>query len=308
MIQRTSRALRFLRTTARNSPWLVIAAALHFLLLVSLAFVHFAGKDSVDATPRVGISHPKVPQPPRMPEPPVPDIPMDRNRIPQVPPELATDENYLPTMPIDTKQDLHDEAGNPNRDLADFEPPSGGGNIGVGSSDQRRGIAGQPSRGPGDKPSRFSGTNAPPGRNPGVTKKTEEAVLEGLRWLVRHQRSDGSWSPVGMGALCSHGKPCIPSDASVTANYDEGLTGLALLTFLGAGLSNKSDDVIVDTAMAKPYRTGTVVANALQWLIKRQHEDGSFSDSGFLYNEALATMAMCEAYGTINLRKPYGCC
>jgi hypothetical protein len=125
----------------------------------------------------------------------------------------------------------------------------------------------------------------------------EQAVLEGLTWLARHQQVDGSWSPVGMDSRCAHGAPCIPTSAAVTSNYDEGLTGLSLLAFLGAGLSTESAQRIADTAIGTQYRTGEIVLHAVRWLTRRQRPDGSFTEKGFLYNEAIACMAMCEAYG-----------
>ena len=50
--------------------------------------------------------------------------------------------------------------------------------------------------------------------------------------------------------------------------------------------------------MGKKHYFGEVIRKGLMWLKDRQKEDGSFSaERAFMYNEALATMAMTEAYG-----------
>jgi len=295
MIQRTSRAIRFLRNTARNSPWLVIAVALHVVLLASLALVKLTSKDPEESA-----------QGPRVVVPRVPDLPLvlptdpevkrfaipDHERVELVP--MSND--YLPSTPADEKPDLHKEVGTPDTPAAEFELPGGSSTIGVGPGKAHRGKPGSPFGGPGtgwgDKPRAPGG-----GRNGGPTKPAQDSVLAGMRWLVRHQQPNGSWSPLGMNALCTPGFPCIPADENVSANYDEGLTGLALLVFLGAGQGHDSEVTITDTAMGKEYLLGDVMTRGLKWLVDRQHDDGSFSESGFLYNEALATMAVCEAYG-----------
>src|SRR5262249_29286649 len=132
----------------------------------------------------------------------------------------------------------------------------------------------------------------------GATQGTEKAVLDGLRWLCRHQNPDGSWSPTTLNERCPCDDPMYNPKTAYTKNFDEGLTGMALLCFLGAGLSHDSKQDIVDTAMAKRYKAGEVVKNGLQWLCKKQNPEGSFSTGRpFMYNEALACMAVAEAYG-----------
>ncbi|MBN8643749.1 MAG: hypothetical protein J0L61_00725, partial [Planctomycetes bacterium] len=85
--------------------------------------------------------------------------------------------------------------------------------------------------------------------------------------------------------------------------YDTGLTSLALLAFLGAGHTHESKADLVDTAMGKRHKIGNIVKKGLQWLVARQNQDGSFSpDRAFLYNEALASMAVSEAYGLTQAR------
>jgi len=144
----------------------------------------------------------------------------------------------------------------------------------------------------------------------GATVGTEDAVLAGLCWLLRHQNEDGSWGTDTLASHCTPGMPCIPATTQVVSTYNEGLTGLALLAFLGQGISVGSKIEILDAVTGKRHGAGEVVRAGVTWLVNRQRADGAFSNpaSGLpLYNEALATMALCEAYGisrNLELRAP----
>jgi hypothetical protein len=126
----------------------------------------------------------------------------------------------------------------------------------------------------------------------------DKVVLDGLRWLARHQNADGSWTAAGVHEHCSADAPCPDPKQVWTRNYDEGLTGMALLSFLGAGFSHESKQWLLDPNTHQRWQVGEVVKNGLRWLKGHQNEDGSFSrDRAFLYNEALAALALTEAYG-----------
>ncbi|MBI1849639.1 MAG: hypothetical protein HYR85_04790 [Planctomycetes bacterium] len=131
------------------------------------------------------------------------------------------------------------------------------------------------------------------------TRGTEEAVLEGLRWLMRHQNPNGSWSADKLSERCLPESTCVAKDEVFAPEAVEGLTGLALLAFLGAGYSDESRQVIVDPVTKKRLTIRDTVKQGLSWLTQHQNEDGSFSDQRnfMMYNEAIATLAMCEAYG-----------
>jgi hypothetical protein len=58
-------------------------------------------------------------------------------------------------------------------------------------------------------------------------------VLDGLRWLARHQNDDGSWGAVSFRSHCPDSAPCYDVQLSSKDNFDVGLTSLALLCFLG---------------------------------------------------------------------------
>lgn len=105
-------------------------------------------------------------------------------------------------------------------------------------------------------------------RTGGGNKESEAAVANGLAWLYRMQKKDGSWQ------------------------YDNGgdkaaATGMGLLPFLAAGQTHKG------TGKDNKYKD--TVAAALSALLKMQKSDGSFS--GNTYANAIAVVALCEAFG-----------
>ena len=125
---------------------------------------------------------------------------------------------------------------------------------------------------------------------------TDSAVTASLRWLARHQNSDGSWSSDGYNRHCVQASCAGAGDRE----FDEGVTSLALLAFLGAGYSQLSRDVLADPAFPdRPIAMGETVKKGLQWLLSRQDAEGAVGARGskFMYNHAIATLALSEAYG-----------
>ena len=118
--------------------------------------------------------------------------------------------------------------------------------------------------------------------------KTEEAIERGLVFLARHQSPDGSWSLNNFGA----GRPGYEAEQA-SIHSDTAATGLALLTFLGAGYHHRDD------------RYEEIVATGIDYLLKNQKADGDLyvaidptsNQSAHLYSHAIATIALCEAYG-----------
>jgi hypothetical protein len=115
----------------------------------------------------------------------------------------------------------------------------------------------------------------------GGNSRSEAAVATGLKWIIRHQALDGHW---GMNDFHVAGK-CNCTGAA--GNHVVAGTGFGLLPLLGAGETHKG------TGKANKYAKN--VERALKWLITRQGADGSFSTNG--YEHAIATIAICEAYG-----------
>lgn len=130
-------------------------------------------------------------------------------------------------------------------------------------------------------------------RNLGGNEASEAAVERGLKWLADHQYAAGNWS--------IHNLNCKDHNCQHAGTYkaDSAATGLALLTFLGAGYTHNSGE----------YQA--VVGSALQWLIKNQKPDGDLYTGGskftWFYSHGMAAIALCEAYGMTKdpqLREP----
>jgi hypothetical protein len=129
-------------------------------------------------------------------------------------------------------------------------------------------------------------------RNPGTRSKTatahgatlvsEQAVERGLAYLARQQFADGHWS--------LEQTPVADKDSALgEMQSDSAATGLALLTFLGAGYTHQGE------------KHRAVVQNALRWLIDHQKPDGDLFSGGskyvWLYSHGIASIALCEALG-----------
>jgi hypothetical protein len=120
----------------------------------------------------------------------------------------------------------------------------------------------------------------------GGTAKSEQSVDEGLSWIVRHQRADGSWS-LNYRDQCQ-GDPCPFQPSRIDS--DTAATGLALLPLLGAGQ--------IHTVKCRHQEA---VRRGLEWLTAHQSAEGDLfigpPSIAYLYSHAIGTMALCEAYG-----------
>lgn len=116
----------------------------------------------------------------------------------------------------------------------------------------------------------------------GGTTYTEAAVARGLKWLARHQNSNGSWS---LNGFCWAGD-CEGRCDGLGDESDMAATSLALLPFLGAGQTHESGI----------YRKA--VREGLQWMIARQHYDGDLRGDGIgrMYAHGQAAIVLCEAF------------
>ncbi len=124
----------------------------------------------------------------------------------------------------------------------------------------------------------------------GTKKNAHDAVEDALKWLAAHQSPDGAWEAEGFRRWCD-GKPASGEgpDGAGKATYDVGVTGFSLLAFLGAGYTNRSEG---------PF--GKVVSNGLKYLRNVQDAEGCFgarASGHYVYNHAIASLAMVEAYG-----------
>lgn len=123
-------------------------------------------------------------------------------------------------------------------------------------------------------------------RREGGTPASERAVTEGLNWISRHQREDGGWG-LDTSPECPKNPGCPDGTRSES---DTAATGLALLPFLGAGH--------IHTQPGKYQKT---VQKGVDWLLLRQQKTGELFLGGLfnsqMYSHAIASMALCEAYG-----------
>jgi len=133
----------------------------------------------------------------------------------------------------------------------------------------------------------------------GASPASEQAVERALDWLARHQDADGRWDggiaryedgevvdgDDDFTAHCPPGQVCFGECAYWEA--DTGLTGLALLTYLGAGYTHKEG------------KYAATITKGLNFLMSKQKPDGDLrgvSTTVGMYCHAMATLALCEAY------------
>lgn len=121
--------------------------------------------------------------------------------------------------------------------------------------------------------------------------KTESAVLAALRWLHFHQdKPEGRWDADDYQKNCENRTgPCSHVYTTPPAgNFDIGVSALALLAYLGHGQTHR---------IGKFKKT---VRRGLRFLLRQQDRAtgrfGPAGDESWIYNHALATMAMCEAF------------
>jgi hypothetical protein len=123
-------------------------------------------------------------------------------------------------------------------------------------------------------------------RRHGGGDDTERAVADGLDWLARHQAEDGSWG--GTRPVCPHLPECSDPGCGCTA----GVTGFALLAFLGHGHTHQG-------GAEDPH--AATVDRARRYLLSSQTEDGTFGTPAWpastdMYGHAAATMAIAELF------------
>ena len=122
---------------------------------------------------------------------------------------------------------------------------------------------------------------------PAGASPQQTAVDHGLQWLAAHQDEDGRWDCDGF--MKHDGHAAAETAGAGSAVHDVGATGLAVLAFLGAG----------NTMRSGPYKDQ--VKAGVRWLIGQQDQQsgliGTAQSHDFIYSHAIATWALCEAYG-----------
>ena len=120
-------------------------------------------------------------------------------------------------------------------------------------------------------------------------ERVEKSVHRGLAWLAAHQdvQTNGRWDCDDFG---KHDKQRGKGQGQ--ALFDPGVSGLAILAFLRAGYTDRG--AFRQNPYAKNVRMG------LRYLMSIQDDEGCFglrASHQFIYNHALATLAMSEVYG-----------
>lgn len=126
----------------------------------------------------------------------------------------------------------------------------------------------------------------------GASRESELAVERALVWLANHQDKDGRWDAATgapgdddftvhcpPGEICSG--PCYYWEA------DTAMTGLALLSYLGAGYTHREG------------KHAATVDKGLKFLLATQKPDGDLRGESIavgMYCHAMASLALCEAY------------
>lgn len=134
---------------------------------------------------------------------------------------------------------------------------------------------------------------APEGPQPaaGNPQRTADTIQRALTWLAAHQDESGRWDA---DEFMKHDSEGSPTDGGGSPVHDIGVTGLALLAFLGDG----------NTLRTGPHRE--VVKRAVTWLREQQDEQtglfGKPASNEFIYDHAIATFAMVEVYGLSNYK------
>ena len=123
----------------------------------------------------------------------------------------------------------------------------------------------------------------------GGSDASERAVEMSLRWMSDIQESDGHWSSARHGGGQAKTDPQGQNRLDGGIYADTGITGLVILSFLGAGYTHE-DGQYSDN-----------VKRAIDWLIRQQQSNGYLGGKAtrydMMYCHAIAAFALGEAYG-----------
>ncbi len=253
--------------TLRGAPWGLASAGLHCVGFLLLAALVGDGSTAMAVPAPIEIGYQA---PPTELEPPI---------EPETDPIRRIEEplDFRPVEPVPIDADVEPPISDPDPDEAPSDGRYEGIDFGGTGSGTSIGVGPNAGGGSGLQHARINlRKSAPP------TAVT--ATDAGLDWLVRHQAAGGYWDCDGFEAACRKNRCGGPGGPL----FDPGVSGLALLCFLGRGDTHKSGD------------HQSTVRNGLKYLKGIQDAEGCFgprTSNHFTYNHAIATLAMAEAYG-----------
>ncbi len=242
----------------RHAPWLLLSVLIHGVVIFVLLLIPAAPPTNIDES--VKMEQPKPPEEIEEEEEPE-----------EEPEEEEPEEPVLQDQEIVTEE-VTEETFDDISDTVESAFDSDQWNTAVGLGGGAGGKFGGRGGGRGK-------LGAKGGRD------TAKAIEAGLEWLKNHQDEDGKWDADDFAKHDEDGEPC---DGPGNPVHDVGVTALALLAFLGDG----------STLRSGPYKDQ--VKMAVRWLREQQQENGLFGTDAshdFIYDHALAALAMIEAYG-----------
>ncbi len=264
----------------RRTPWLGLSLAVHGVAALLLSLLPNAPRPREAVVVHVQ---------------PAQAVPMIEEVAP--PREELVPEHSDPAQLVDLTEpvDAMDAVVDPSVDPSGAEVPDPmrgavdgfGGEWGGAGNNTAIGIGGG-----GGMPARYRGRGTRGGGGAGAGgAPVRTAVDAALLWLRAHQDGDGRWD---CDEFMKHDGGARPCDGAGDPLHDVGVTGLALLAFLGDG----------STLRSGPHCD--VIKRGVDWLRAQQDADtgclGTASSQHFIYDHTIATLALCEAQGLSRYR------
>jgi len=257
-----------MRGIVRNTPWWGISGVAHLILLLVLWQIPVRNERASPA-PTMQASLPEpidVIKEDKEPDPVQPTVEPDPEQKPIDVPEVPQTE--------DIDQPFDEPVGEEGDSSGPFTGPLTSAAIGL-------------TGGAGGGKGRGSWKTGPGGNGNGRPQII--ATAAGLDWLANHQDvdGDGKWD---CDDYMKHDPADDRCDGPGNQLYDVGVSGLALLAFLGAGYTDRG-------APSDPYVLN--VRKGLRFLIRMQDDEGCFgarTSKHFMYNHGIAALAMAEAF------------
>ena len=251
-----------------RAPWLAISLGLHFVAY----FILLAIPWHLFQKPEETVIEATLPPPPPPPEEPEEEPEEEIEEVEEIEPKIQ-DFEISDHNETDSQEDFEEALGDPDQN-----------NNSPFDSDNMNNVIGAGGGAGGKFGGRMGGRK---NLSAGGGRPVAEAIKAGLEWLKDHQSEDGYWDVDDYFNNNVSGKSGATDGAGIAAQ-DIGISGLALLAFLGDGSSTKQGE----------YRT--TVKKGIKWLGDMQDEDtgliGEQVGHSFVYDHAIAALAMAENY------------